>query len=160
MLVSERVLKWAMRCYPPFLFQGIWTKQFEKEFTGAQVKIINNIFNRNYNRTIFGGTIFSAADPYYVLLFYQILIRKGWRVKLWLKHSTIDFLRPGNCNLYFKINLSPEDIEEVVAKLESDGKFIKTFRVEITNKEGILYAVVHNEIYIRLYKCSNKHTGE
>jgi acyl-coenzyme A thioesterase PaaI-like protein len=149
MLVSERVLKWAMRCYPPFLFQGIWTQKFEKDFSGANVKIINHLFNRNYNRSIFGGTIFSAADPFYVLLFHQILIRKGYNVKLWLKHSTIDFIKPGNCNLYFKINLGPHDIDEVISKLESDKKFIKTFRVEITNKEGVLYALVHNEIYIR-----------
>jgi acyl-coenzyme A thioesterase PaaI-like protein len=149
MLVSERVLKWAMRCYPPFLFQGIWTQQFENEFCGVRVKIINTLFNRNYNRSIFGGTIFSAADPFYVILFHQILSRKGFNLKLWLKHSTIDFIRPGNCNLYFKISLSPNEIEEVISCLESDRKFIKTFRVEITNKEGVLYALVHNEIYIR-----------
>jgi acyl-coenzyme A thioesterase PaaI-like protein len=149
MLVSEKVLKWVMRCYPPFLFQGIWTQKFEKEFSGARVKIINNLFNRNYNRSIFGGTIFSAADPFYVILLHQILSRKGYNVKLWLKHSTIDFLKPGNCSLYFKISLSKDDIEEVISKLESDKKFIKTFCVEITNKEGILYALVHNEIYIR-----------
>ena len=149
MLVSERVLKWAMRLYPPFLCQGIWTQKFEKEFSGVDVKIVKNIFNRNYNRSIFGGTIFSAADPFYVLLFHQILGRRGFGVRLWLKHSTIDFIKPGNCNLYFKIRLSSEEIEEVVSKLESERKFIKTFRVEITNKEGILYALVHNEIYIR-----------
>ena len=155
MLVSERVLKWAMRMYPPLLFQGIWVQKFEKGFTGARVKICNNILNRNYNRSIFGGTIFSASDPFYVILFHQILGKKGYHVKLWLKHASIDYIRPANCNLYFSIRLSDEDIKEALHKLDGDGKFIKTFPVKITNKEGVLYAMVHNEVYIKKLSSSN-----
>ena len=149
MLVSERVLKWAMRFYPPFLFQGIWTRKFESGFIGASVKIRYSVLNRNYNGTIFGGTIFGAADPFYVILFHQILRRKGYHIKLWLKHATIDYIKPGNCALYFSISLSQEEIDEALHKLDTEGKFIKTFPVKITNKEGVIYAMVHNEIYIR-----------
>jgi hypothetical protein len=149
MLVSERVLKWAMRFYPPFLFQRIWTCNFEKGFSGVNVKIHHSILNRNYNRTIFGGTIFGAADPFYVILFHQILRRKGYCIKLWLKHATIDYLKTGDCTLYFSISISNEEIDEALNKLDTEGKFIKTFPVKITNKEGVIYAMVHNEIYIR-----------
>ena len=149
MLVSETVLKWAMRLYPPLLFQGIWTQKFEKGFTGARVKICNSILNRNYNGSLFGGTIFSAADPFYAILFHQILTRKGYQIKLWLKHASIDYIKPGNCDLYINIALSDQDVEEALHKLDTEGKFIKTFPVKITNKEGITYAMVHNEIYIK-----------
>ncbi|MEJ6979936.1 DUF4442 domain-containing protein [Pedobacter sp. P351] len=149
MLVSERALKWAMRFYPPFLIQGIWTQKFENEFRGVRVKICKNIFNTNYNRSIFGGTIFSAADPFYLILFYQILKKKGYNTKLWLKHATIDYVKPGNCNLYFSIHLTDENINEALHALDTSGKFIKVFPVKITNKAGAIYAVVHNEIYIK-----------
>lgn len=149
MLVSERALKWAMRFYPPLLFQGIWTQKFENEFLGVKVKICECVINRNYNGSMFGGTIFSAADPFYVILFHQILKRKGYKTKLWLKHATIDFIKPGNCNLYFSISLTEENIKEAVHALDIEGKFIKTFAVKITNKAGVLYAVVHNKIYIK-----------
>ncbi|MBC8052740.1 MAG: DUF4442 domain-containing protein [Sphingobacteriaceae bacterium] len=149
MLASEQVLKWAMRLYPPFLFQGIWTQKFEKSFMGVRVKICSSIFNRNYNASIFGGTIYSAADPFHVILFHQILKRKGYTIKLWSKHASIDFIKPGKCNLYFSIQLSEENIKEAIQKLDTEGKFIKTFPVQITDKDGIIYAMVHNEIYIK-----------
>ena len=149
MLVSERTLKWAMRFYPPFLFQGIWTQKFDKGFKGVQVKICNSLVNRNYNRTIFGGTIYSASDPFYVILFHQILKKKGYQTKIWLKYASIDYIKPGNCNLYFDIKLTEENINEAIRKLDTDGKFMKTFPVKITDKRGILYAMVHNEIFIK-----------
>ena len=149
MLVSERLLKWAMRLYPPFLFQGIWTQKFDTDFKGARVKIFNCLVNRNYNGSIFGGTIFSAADPFYVILFDQILKRKGYKTQLWLKQANIDYVKPGTSNLYFSIHLTEENISEALHALDTAGKFIKTFPVRITNKQGIVHAIVHNEIYIR-----------
>lgn len=152
MLVSETVLKWAMRLYPPFLFQGVWTQRFDKHYSGVHVKIFKSFINQNYNGSIFGGTIFSAADPWYLILFHQILIRKGYKVRLWLKHASIDYLKPGDCNLYIKLKISEENISEALHDLDTKGKFIKTFTVQITNKEGLIYAVVQNEIYIKKLK--------
>ena len=149
MLVSEKALKWAMRFYPPFFFQGIWTKKIEKGFMGVEVKISKNLFNKNYNNSIFGGTIFSAADPFHVILFHQILKRKGYEIQLWSKHATIDYIKPGNNHLYFEISISDEEIEEALHSIDTEGKFIKTFPVNIVNKSGMLCAIVHNEIYIR-----------
>jgi len=149
MLASKTALKWAMRFYPPFLFQGIWTQKFDDEFWGVQVKIIKNIFNKNYNNSIFGGTTFSAVDPFPVILFHQILKRKGYSVQLWTKHASIDYIKPGISSLYFNISFTDENLQEAILALEEKGKFIKTFQIKITNKEGILHAIVHNEIYIK-----------
>ena len=149
MVVSEAVLKWAMRLYPPFFFQGVWTQKFEEGFIGARVKIRKCIFTRNYNNSTFGGTIVSAADPFYVILFHQILKRRGYSVRLWLKHASIDYIKPADCNLYFNVVLTEDEINDAIQHLNSTGKFIKTFPVRITNKEGVLYAKVQNEIYIK-----------
>jgi hypothetical protein len=156
MLISEQTLKWAMRLYPPLLFQRIWIVKFEKGFTGAKVKIFKSFLNTNYNKTIFGGTIFSAADPFYSILLHQILKRKGFDVKLWLKHSKIDYLKPGTNNLYYSINLSDDEINEAIENLKASGKFCKTFSVQITNKDGDVRAIVNNEIYIILNSTNKK----
>jgi hypothetical protein len=149
MIVSERALKWAMRFYPPLLFQRIWTVKFDTGFTGVHVKIFKSVLNSNYNKTIFGGTIFSAADPFFPILFHQALRRRGYHITLWLKHSKIDYLKPGRQSLYFSIRLDEADIENAVQTLNTSGKFIKTFSVKITNKDGEICAMVHNEVYIK-----------
>lgn len=155
MIVSERILKWAMRLYPPFFFQRIWVKKFEKDFRGVEVKISKSIFNRNYNSSIFGGTIFSATDPFYAVLYDQVLQRKGYRVRVWLKGASINYLKPGRTNLYFRINLSDSDIEEAEHALITIGKFIKSYPMDITDVKGVVCASVINEVYIR-----NLHKGE
>lgn len=144
-----------MRFYPPLFFQSIWVEKFEKDFRGVEVKIARTILNRNYNHSIFGGTIFSAADPFYAVLFDQVLQRKGYKLRVWLKSASINYLKPGHTNLYFKIALSDSDIEEAEHALITAGKFIKTYPMEIMNKSGEVCATVQNEVYIR-----NLHKGE
>lgn len=149
MLLSENTLKWAMRIYPPLFFQRIWVKSFENGFTGVEVKIAKSILNSNYNRSIFGGTIFSAADPFYAVLFDQILKRKGFKTRVWLKSAHIKYIKPGHSNLYFKIHLSESEIEEAIDTLKTSGKYIKVFPMEITNSDGEVCATVLNEVYVR-----------
>ena len=149
MVVSENTLKWAMRFYPPLFFQCIWVKKFGKGFRSADVKIRKSLFNNNYNRSIFGGTIFSAADPFYALLFDQILQRKGYKVRVWLKSAEIKYLKPGRTNLHFSVSISDEEVNEACEALNTVGKHIKSYPIEMFNEEGLLCVVVMNEVYVR-----------
>lgn len=138
-----------MRLYPPLFFQRIWVKEFDKGFSGVHVKIWKSFLNTNYNNSIFGGTIFSASDPFYAMLFDQVLKRKGFTVRVWLKSANIQYLKPGRTNLYFKISLSEDDIKEAEEALHSVGKFVKAFPLEILNSKGEVCASVINEVYVR-----------
>ena len=155
MVVSENVLKWALRLYPPLFFQRIWVQDFEKGFTGVRVKVSKSFLNTNYNNSIFGGTIFSATDPFYALLFDQLLKRKGFKVRVWLKSSSISYLKPGRTDLYFKIHLTEADVKEAEDAIRTVGKFVKAFPMEILNSKNELCASVVNEVYVR-----NLHSGE
>lgn len=157
MKVSERTLKWVMRLYPPLLFQRIWVKKFHKDFKGVDVKIVHSILNKNYNASIFGGTIYAASDPFFALLFDQIFRRKGYKTRVWLKSACIDYIKPGRASLYFQIKLTEQDIEQAKNDLDNIGKFIKKFTMEITDREGILCARVVNEVYVRNLKYKDEH---
>lgn len=149
MIVSEKTLKWALNFYPPLLFQRIWIKKFHKDFKGVEVKINNSLFNKNYNASIFGGTIFSATDPFYAILFDQIMQRKGYKCRVWLKSASIQYLKPGRTDLFFTINISDEMIKEAEQSLQNNGKFVKAYLIELFDKNGVKCAVVSNEVYLR-----------
>src|ERR1700744_3045894 len=149
MLVSENVLKWAMRFYPPLLFQRIWVIRFEKNFRGVQVKINKSLINNNYNNSIFGGTIFAAADPFYSLLFHQLLVHKGYKVMVWAKAAEINYIKPGRTDLFFNIDIKESDVEEIEHILNTNGKHVKAYPIEMYNKDGELCVTVQSEIYIR-----------
>ncbi|WP_184549121.1 DUF4442 domain-containing protein [Mucilaginibacter sp. FT3.2] len=149
MVTSERVLKWAMRLYPPLLFQRIWVVRFDKGYKGVEVKIKKSFLNKNYNKSIFGGTLFAAADPFYPILFHQLLTRKGYKLKVWSKSSTIEYLKPGLTDLHFKITLSDADIAEAENILNTVGKYTAHHPIDIYNKNGEVCVSVMNEVYLR-----------
>ncbi|WP_395626468.1 DUF4442 domain-containing protein [Daejeonella sp.] len=149
MKVSENMLKWGMRFYPPLFFQRIWVKKFDKGFSGVKVKIFKSFLNLNYNQSIFGGTIFSASDPFYAVLFDQILERNGFKCRVWLKSASINYLKPGRTNLEFTIALSDEEIREAIIALKTVGKFVKAYSINMYNSKGELCVTVINEVYIR-----------
>jgi hypothetical protein len=150
MAVSENTLKWLMRLYPPLLFQRIWVVRFNKVFKGLSLKIKKSLFNKNYNGSIFGGTIFAAADPFYPVLLHQVLKPMGMqKLKVWSKSSQINFLKPALTDLNFEIIITDNDIDHALEILTVTGKYERSFPVNIYNKEGEICVSLLNEVYIR-----------
>ena len=149
MKISENTLKWLMRIYPPMLFQRIWVKKIHKNFKGVDVKINRSFFTTNLGNSIFGGTIFAATDPFYALLFGQLMQRKGFKVTVWLKSAQIQYIKPGRSDLHYTITISDAMIETAEKTLKEEGKFVKAYPIEIFDTSGELCATALNEIYLR-----------
>lgn len=149
MKVSENTLKWGMRLYPPLLLQRIWIRNIDAGFKGAHVKINRSLMTLNFGKAIFGGTIYTATDPFYAMLFGQLLKHKGYHISVWLKSASIQFLRPGRTDLHYHISITDDMINEVEKALNNKGVFVKSYSIEIYSKTGDLHAIAKNEIYIR-----------
>jgi hypothetical protein len=147
--ISENILKWMMRLYPPFLLQRIWVQKIYKGFSGADIKINRSLLTLNFGKAIFGGTIYAAIDPFYALLFGQLLKNKNYNITVWLKSASIKFLKPGRCDLYYSIRITEEMIKEVEMEINANGVFVKSYTIEIYSKTGELHAIAKNEIYIK-----------
>jgi len=150
MAVSENTCKWLMRLYPPLFFQRVWVMNFGKDFKSVKVKINKSLLNRNYNGSIFGGTIFAATDPFLPILFNQALNLNGKkRLRIWSKSSKIEFLKPALTDLFFEIKLTDADIEQALKTLTIAGKYEERFPVDVYNKNGEICVSLLNEVYVR-----------
>ncbi len=149
MKISENSLKWLMRLYPPMLFQRIWVKKIDKDFRGIDVKINRSLFTTNLGSATFGGTIFAATDPFYALLIGQIMQHKGFKITVWLKSAEIQYLKPARKDLHYSIKIDDEMIKEVEQAISNEGKFVKTYPIEIFDTTGDLCVIALNEVYIR-----------
>lgn len=149
MKLSENSLKWLMRLYPPFLTQRIWVKNIHPGFRQIDVKINRSVVTTNLGRSTFGGTIFSATDPFYALLLNQIARRAGMKPIVWLKSAQIQYLRPGATDLHFSLIIDENLVAEMLEHLQRDGKFIKSLPIEIYDKHGELCVTAQNEVYLR-----------
>ena len=62
---ERTTIKWILNLFPPLLFNRISIKSISEDFKQVHVQIRYSWMNKNFNRTIFGGTISSAIDPTY-----------------------------------------------------------------------------------------------
>lgn len=140
---------WMMRLYPPLFFSRIWIQVFSEDFNYLKVKITRSIFNRNLNGSIFGGTLFSAADPFFAMMFWQIFQKKGIKTMAWLRNAKIQYHTPAMENVFLEFNIDAETIKEAELGLLTNGKYSKYLKVEAKTKTGILICSIETEIYLK-----------
>jgi len=149
MNLSANSLKWLMRFYPPLFFNRIWVCSISTDFRHARVKVFRSVLNRNFNSSIFGGTIFTASDPFYALMIWGILRRKGYKVTVWMKSASIQFLKPALSNLTMQFEIGDSEAQEAETILNEAGKYIHKFSLDVKNVTGEICATIQNEVYAR-----------
>ena len=71
---------------------------------------------RNYVGTIFGGSLYGAVDPLYMIMLIHAL---GRDYTVWDKAATIRFLKPGRATLFARFLLDEAEIETIRRQLET-----------------------------------------
>jgi len=155
-VLSERQAKWLLNLYPPFLFNRIRVLEFGAGFRACRVRVSHSVLTRNLQGTTFGGTIFSAADPFYALMYWQIFARRGQRVQAWLKSARVDYRRPAASALSLEFRLSEEEIERAISAVESEGRFVRSYLVEAVDRDGEVCAEIETEVYLRRPRAGQK----
>jgi len=101
---------------------------------------------RNYVGTIFGGSLYGAVDPMYMIMLIQ---RLGPEYVVWDKAATIQFRKPGKCKLYASFKVSDEEVVFIRDELKSAQSVDRVYQLDITDFEGNIFAIVEKTIYIR-----------
>ena len=149
-VLSERSGRLLLNFFPPFLFNRIRIESIGDQFRSCRVRVRRSLLTRNLNGTTFGGSIFSAADPFYAVMFWQIFGRRGMRVQTWLKSASIEYLKPAAGDLVLEFELTEEDIEGAATILARDGRYTRTFETEALDPKGRVCARIRTEVYLRI----------
>ena len=155
-MIRRRVLRFVLNIFPPLFFNRIVLKKVSNDYTEFRVVLRRSILNMNFHRTIFGGTIFSAFDPYFPTMYYNIFKQKDRKLEIWLKSANIKYKRPATSDLYINFKISNENIIEAENILNKVGKFEKWHKVEAINDKGIVCAVAEMLIYLRDNEVKSK----
>ena len=148
-MLRRKTLQFILNIFPPLFFNRIILKKVSEDYTYMKVKIRRSILNINFHKTIFGGTIFSAFDPFFPTMYYNIFAKKNRKLEIWLKSANIKYKRPATTHLFLEFKISKEDIQLVEQELNNKGKYEKWHKVEAINKNGIVCAEAEMLIYLR-----------
>ena len=101
---------------------------------------------RNYVGTIFGGSMYAAVDPIYMLM---LIRRLGPDFIVWDKAATIQFKKPGRQTLHARFVVNDEELAAIRTALESQRSVDRTYVVELVDGSGTICATVEKLIYVR-----------
>jgi len=100
---------------------------------------------KNYVGSVFGGSIYGALDPIYMIQLINIL---GKEFVVWDKAAAIKFLKPIRENVFARFLISDEILSEIRSKVESDKKCTIDLVTDFQDENGIKYAEVTKTLYI------------
>ena len=156
MQIQKYAIQFVLNIFPPLLFNRIVLKEISDDFMQMRVVIRRALFNINFHKTIFGGTIFSACDPYFPTMYYHIFAKKNRKLIIWLKSAEIQYLRPADTSLKLHFIITKEDILLAEETLDKEGKFEIWHDVEAISKKGIVCAKAKMLVYLRDDKQKEK----
>lgn len=111
----------------------------------VKIRIPLTYKNGNYHGTMFGGAMFSATDPFYMIQLITIL---GNDYVVWDKSASIRFKRPANKTLYADFIITDEFLKQIEEDINLHNEKDFSMKVNLTGKDGTIYAEVERVIYI------------
>jgi acyl-coenzyme A thioesterase PaaI-like protein len=143
--LKTKIFRWGMNLYPMYFGTGGKVLFISENWRYVRISLNLNIWTRNYVRTIFGGSLFSATDPFYMLMFYHNLAPE---FVVWDKEANIKFRKPSRTKLSTEFRITEEELEEVKRLARENGSYIVTKTSEWKNSDNELVCVVERKIYV------------
>jgi acyl-coenzyme A thioesterase PaaI-like protein len=140
-----RVRRWGFNFFPAYRGTGGRIAYIAHDWREVHVKLSLHWRTRNYVGTIFGGSMYGAVDPLYMIMLIKNL---GPDYVVWDKAAAIRFKRPGRETLYAEFVLTREEIAAIKDELREKKSLDRVYTVELKNKQGKVHAIVEKTLYI------------
>ena len=142
-MLSMRML---LNIWPPFLGAGIRVRRIAPDWKAIDVEMKLRWWNRNYVGTHYGGSLYSMADPFFMLMLIESL---GKDYIVWDKAASIRFRKPGRGTISASFRLSDEQLNEIRQALNSEEKIERLLTVELKDQSGSIVAEVEELLHVR-----------
>ncbi len=149
--LKTRLLRWGFNFFPAYRRTGGRLTYIADDLREIRVKLPLNRGTRNYRGTIYGGSMYGAVDPIYMLMLIKLL---GPDYVVWDKAAAIRFKRPGRSTLYARFVLDDGEIEAIKDELTRQASVDRAYQVDLTDREGVVHATVEKTIYVRRKNAS------
>lgn len=142
---KSKRFRWGFNLFPAYRGTGGRVIYIADDWHEVQVMLPLNWRTRNYVGTIYGGSIYGAIDPIYMLMLMRIL---GNGYVVWDKAANIRFRKPGKTTLFADFRLTPEEIDEIRELAANARSIDRIYNVELKDKDGVVHAQIEKTLYI------------
>ena len=142
---GTRLARWKFNLFPAYRGTGGRVTYIGRDWSEVRIAVPLSWRTRNYVGTIYGGSLYGAVDPIFMLMLMKSL---GREFVVWDKAATIRFRRPGRSRLTATFRLGPEIVAGIREELTRVPKLDRVFAVELVDREGVVHAVVEKTIHV------------
>ncbi len=143
---SARMFRWKTKIFPAYRGTGGRVTYVANDFREIRVDVPLSWRTRNYVGTIFGGSLYGAVDPFYMIMLIKIL---GPEYTVWDKAATIRFLKPGRTTLHATFRISEDETDLIRKELAAKRSIDRIYTLELVDDEGTAHAIVEKTIFVR-----------
>ena len=142
---QTRLARWRFNLFPAYWGTGARVTYIAGDWREIRITLPLSWRTRNYVGTIFGGSLYGAVDPFYMIMLIKLL---GPEYTVWDKAAAIRFRRPGRSTLKAKFLITPEMVDSIRAELVLVAKVDRIYSVELRSADGTVHAIIEKTIHI------------
>jgi acyl-coenzyme A thioesterase PaaI-like protein len=142
----SRRFRWLCNLFPAYRGTGGRVTYVASDFGEVRVRLRLSWRTRNYVGTIFGGSLYGAVDPFYMLM---LMFRLGPGYTVWDKSAAVRFVKPGRTALHARMVVDDEEISAIRSALETAPSVDRVYTVELADRDGTVCATVEKTVYVR-----------
>ena len=142
---QSRIFRWLFNIFPAYRGTGGRVTYIAGDYREIRIKLPLNWRTRNYVGTTFGGSLYGAVDPFYMIMLIKIL---GPDYVVWDKAASIRFRKPGRSALFARFRLEEAEIAAIKAAVAAAPSVDRAYQVELADAEGAVHAIIEKVVYI------------
>lgn len=143
---ESRLMRWKFNLFPAYRGSGARVTYIASDYREIRVRLPLSWRSRNIVGTIFGGSLYAAADPLYMIMLMRCL---GSGYLVWDKAASIRFRKPGRTTLYATFRLNDAELEAIRALTAGGDPIDRAYLVDLVDAEGTVHTSIEKIIYIR-----------
>ena len=137
----------AFNLWPCYRGSGGRVAFIAADWSEVRVRLPLSWRTRNYVGTIYGGSMVSAVDPFFMIM---LIHRLGPGYQVWDKAGSIRFRKPGRSTLTARLALPSGEEEAIREGLQGARSVDRTYRVDLVDAAGLVHAEVEKVVNVRL----------
>lgn len=139
--IFRRALNW----YPMYWCTQGQVLFIKHNWQHAVIRLRLSFWTKNYVGTIFGGSMFSALDPFHMVLLIKCL---GNDYIVWDKAGSIQFKKPGRGILKAEVTYDDHELEIIRQETNKNGRYEFLKSTNWVDEEGQIVSTFQKTIFV------------
>jgi hypothetical protein len=144
--MKSKFLRWGFNLFPAYCSTGARITYISHDFREVVVRLPLSWQTRNVVGTIFGGSMYAAVDPVYMLMLIKNL---GPDYVVWDRSACIDFKKPGRTALFARFRIDGTELDTIRRELGQVRHVDRVYHVDLVDEQGTVHASVEKVVYVR-----------